>query len=322
MPHLDDTGENDDVVALLKQHHHIRDLFAGVENATADDRAETFRGLVRLLTVHETAEEEVVHPAARRLLRDGEQVVDDRLEESGPRRRKPSRLDDMDPDAPGYMPAYSVLTGWMGADLAGVKPGDVVAVWGCGAVGQMAARAAILLGAERVISIDRIPERLEMTERHMGSEVIDYTVIDVGAELRERTGGRGPDVCVEAVGMEAHSDRPVHLYDPAKQQLRLQTDRPTAVRQAIHACRKGGTVFVLGVFAGAVDKFPLGAVINKGLTVRGAQQHGQRYIPMLLDRLAAGELSTAHLATHTVPWTRRRGHTTCSRRRRTAACAR
>ncbi|MEU0056922.1 hypothetical protein [Streptomyces sp. NPDC006334] len=120
-------------------------------------------------------------------------------------------------------------------------------------------------------------------------------------KLRERTGGRGPDVCIEAVGMEAHSDSPVHLYDQVKQQLRLQTDRPAAVRQAIHACRKGGTVFVLGVFAGAVDKFPLGAVINKGLTVRGAQQHGQRYIPMLLDRLAAGELSTAHLATHTVP---------------------
>ncbi|MET9544310.1 zinc-dependent alcohol dehydrogenase [Streptomyces sp. NPDC006627] len=192
----------------------------------------------------------------------------------------------------------SVPTGWMGADLAGVKPGDIVAVWGCGAVGQMAARAAMLLGAEHVISIDRIPERLAMTEQHIGSE--DYTSTDVGAELRERTGGRGPDVCIEAVGMEAHSDSPVHLYDQVKQQLRLQTDRPTAVRQAVHACRKGGTVFILGVFAGAVDKFPLGAVINKGLTVRGAQQHGQRYIPMLLDRLAKGELSTSHLATHTV----------------------
>ncbi|MGW0600149.1 zinc-dependent alcohol dehydrogenase [Streptomyces sp. NPDC002776] len=194
----------------------------------------------------------------------------------------------------------SVPTGWMSADLAGVKPGDVVAVWGCGAVGQMAARAAILKGAERVISIDRIPERLAMTERYVGAETIDYTTTDVAVELRERTGGRGPDVCIEAVGMEAHSDGPMHLYDQAKQQLRLQTDRPTAVRQAIHACRKGGTVFILGVFAGAVDKFPLGAVINKGLTVRGAQMHGQRYIPMLLDRLAAGEIDTAHLATHTL----------------------
>jgi threonine dehydrogenase-like Zn-dependent dehydrogenase len=192
----------------------------------------------------------------------------------------------------------SVPTGWMGADLGGVGAGDIVAVWGCGAVGQMAARAAMLLGAERVISIDRIPERLAMTERHIGSETIDYSTTDVGAELRERTGGRGPDVCIEAVGMEAHSAGPHHFYDQVKQQLRLESDRPTAVREAIHACRKGGTVFVLGVFGGLVDKFPLGAVINKGLTVRGAQQHGQRYIPMLLDRVAKGEISSAHLVTH------------------------
>jgi len=192
----------------------------------------------------------------------------------------------------------AVPTGWMGADLGGVRSGDVVAVWGCGAVGQMAARAAMLLGAERVISIDRFPDRLAMTARHIGSETIDYSATDVGAELRERTGGRGPDVCIEAVGMEAHSSGPHHLYDQVKQQLRLQSDRPTALWEAIHACRKGGTVFVLGVFGGLVDKFPLGAVINKGLTVRGAQQHGQRYIPMLLDRLARGELSTSHLATH------------------------
>jgi threonine dehydrogenase-like Zn-dependent dehydrogenase len=162
----------------------------------------------------------------------------------------------------------------------------------------MAARAAMLLGAERVISIDRYPERLAMTERYIGSETIDYSATDVGAELRERTGGRGPDVCIEAVGMEAHGSGPLHVYDQVKQQLRLESDRPTAVREAIHACRKGGTVFVLGVFGGLVDKFPLGAVINKGLTVRGAQQHGQRYIPMLLDRIAKGELSTSHLVTH------------------------
>ncbi|MFI9122425.1 zinc-dependent alcohol dehydrogenase [Streptomyces bikiniensis] len=194
----------------------------------------------------------------------------------------------------------SVPTGWMGAHLGGVKPGDTVAVWGCGAVGQMAARAAMLLGAERVFSVDRLPERLAMTERFIGSETIDCTATDVAAELRERTGGRGPDVCIEAVGMEARGDGFVHLYDRAKQQLRLQTDRPTAVRQAVHACRKAGTVFVLGVFTGLVDKFPLGAVVNKGLTVRGAQMHGQRYVPMLLDRLTAGELRTSHLATHTV----------------------
>jgi threonine dehydrogenase-like Zn-dependent dehydrogenase len=194
-------------------------------------------------------------------------------------------------------------TGWMGADLGNVQPGDVVAVWGCGAVGQMAARAAMLLGAARVIAIDRYDYRLRATEQHIGCETLNYERTDVGAELRERSGGRGPDVCIEAVGMEAHSADPSYGYDQIKQQLRLQTDRPTAVRQAIYNCRKGGTVFVLGVFGGFVDKFPLGAVINKGLTVRGAQQHGHRYIPMLLERMERGELVTEHFATHTMPLT-------------------
>nr|BFE55538.1 zinc-dependent alcohol dehydrogenase [Dactylosporangium thailandense] len=195
----------------------------------------------------------------------------------------------------------SAATGWMGADLGGVRPGDVVAVWGAGAVGQMAARAAMLLGAEQVVCIDRYDYRLDMVRQHIGAETIDYTAVDVGAELLERTGGRGPDVCIEAVGMEAHTPGPQHVYDKAKQQLRLETDRPAAVRSAIYNCRKGGSVFVLGVFAGFVDKFPLGALMNKGLTVRGAQMHGQRYIPMLLDRMAKDELRTEHLATHTMP---------------------
>jgi threonine dehydrogenase-like Zn-dependent dehydrogenase len=189
-------------------------------------------------------------------------------------------------------------TGWMGADLSGVVPGDVVAIWGAGGIGQMAAQAAGLLGADKVIVIDRLPERLAMAERYAGAETINYADTDVQAELRERTGGRGPDVCIEAVGMEAHSYGPQYLYDQAKQQLRLQSDRPIAVREAIHACRKGGSIFVLGVFGGLSDKFPLGALMNKGLTLRGAQQHGQRYIPMLLDRIASGELHTRHLATH------------------------
>jgi threonine dehydrogenase-like Zn-dependent dehydrogenase len=195
----------------------------------------------------------------------------------------------------------SAPTGWMGADLGNVQPGDVVAVWGAGAVGQMAARAAILMGAERVISIDRFSNRLAMAERYVGAETLNYEQTDVEAELREMTGGRGPDVCIEAVGMEAHSAGPQFLYDQVKQQLRLQTDRPTAVRQAIHACRKGGTVSVLGVFSAAVDKFPLGALMNKGLTLRAAQQHGQRYIPMLLERMERDELVTEHLATHVMP---------------------
>ena len=192
-------------------------------------------------------------------------------------------------------------TGWMGADLGGVGPGDVVAVWGAGGVGQMAARAAMLLGAERVVVIDRLPERLQQVRDHVGAETLDYSEVEVLPALKELTGGRGPDVCIEAVGMEAHGTGVGHAYDQVKQQLRLQTDRPTAVREAIQACGKGGSVFVLGVFGAVVDKFPLGAVINKGLTLRAAQQHGQRYIPMLLERMAAGELVTEHLATHVMP---------------------
>ncbi|SFP01701.1 Threonine dehydrogenase [Geodermatophilus dictyosporus] len=195
----------------------------------------------------------------------------------------------------------AVSTGWMGADLAGTKPGDTVAVWGAGGVGQMAARAAMLLGAEQVVVIDRLPERLAQVRRHVGAEVVDYSTTDVMAELRERTGGRGPDVCIEAVGMEAHSPGVHGVYDQVKQQLRLQTDRPSAVREAILACRKGGSVFVLGVFAGPVDKFPLGAAMNKGLTLRGAQVHGQRYTPRILEHMARGELTTEHLATHVMP---------------------
>ncbi|MDH2427360.1 glutathione-dependent formaldehyde dehydrogenase [Sphaerisporangium sp. TRM90804] len=208
----------------------------------------------------------------------------------------PDGVDDMN----ALFVSDSAPTGWMGAEMGGVRPGDVVAVWGCGAVGQMAARAAMLLGAERVIAIDHLPERMAMTERHIGAETLDYTRTDIYAELKERTGGRGPDVCIEAVGMEADGPGALGLYDRAKQRVRMQTDRPTAVREAIHACRKGGSVFVLGVFAGMVDKFPLGALMNKGLTLRGAQQHGQRFIPRLLDLVEQGELRTAHLATHTM----------------------
>ncbi|MCW2675177.1 MAG: fdh [Modestobacter sp.] len=149
-------------------------------------------------------------------------------------------------------------TGWTGAHQAEVRPEDVVAVWGAGGVGQMAARAAMIMGAERVVVIDRLDNRLEQVRTHIGAETLDHEEVDVAAELREMSGGRGPDVCIEAVGMEAHSPGPQYLYDQVKQQLRLQTDRPTAVREAIHACRKGGTAFTLGVFAGPVDKFPLG----------------------------------------------------------------
>jgi threonine dehydrogenase-like Zn-dependent dehydrogenase len=195
----------------------------------------------------------------------------------------------------------AVPTGWMGADNADIEPGDVVAVWGAGGVGQMAARAAQLMGAERVVVIDRFPERFAMVEDVIGAETLDYTAVDVHEALLEITAGRGPDRCIEAVGMEAHDTGLEHAYDRAKQALRLHTERAAPLRQAIRACRKGGTVSVLGVYGGLVDKFPLGAAMNKGLTLRLGQQHGQRYIPMLLERMAAGEIPTAHLTTHPLP---------------------
>ncbi len=195
-------------------------------------------------------------------------------------------------------------TGWMGAELGGVRPGDVVAVWGAGAVGQLAARAAMLLGAGQVIVIDGVADRLAQVGSRIGAETIDFRTGDVSAELRERTGGRGPDVCIEAVGMASGSPSTLYGYEQFKQQRRLGTDRPLAVREAVFNCRKGGSVFVLGVFGGVVDKFPLGAIMNKGLTLRSAQQHGHRYIPMLLQRMARGELRTSHLATHVLPLAR------------------
>ena len=209
------------------------------------------------------------------------------------------------PDGVSYERALfasdSVPTGWMGANLGGVAPGDVVAVWGAGAVGQMAARAAQLLGAERVLVIDPLAERREMAATHLGVEVVDPTSQDVGGVLLEATAGRGPDVCIDAVGSEASGGGVLGAVDKAKQMLRLQTDRPSALRDAVYQCRKGGSVFVLGVYAAVVDSFPAGALVNKGLTVRGAQMHGQRYIPMLLERMERDEILTEHLATHVLP---------------------
>ncbi|PSK55060.1 putative zinc-binding alcohol dehydrogenase [Micromonospora sp. MH33] len=186
-------------------------------------------------------------------------------------------------------------TGWMGAELGEVAPGDVVAVWGAGAVGQLTAAAARLRGADRVIVVDDHDERLRMVERHVGAEPLNYRYLDVPAELRERSGGRGPDVCVEAVGPAAGSPG-LFAGRPGR-----RADGPLALREAVHSCRKGGTVVLLGTGTGFVDTFPLGAVLDKGLTVRGGRQHGQRWIPMLLERMARDELRTEHLATHRLP---------------------
>ncbi|HST43963.1 MAG TPA: zinc-dependent alcohol dehydrogenase [Luteimonas sp.] len=192
-------------------------------------------------------------------------------------------------------------TGFMGADFCDIRPGSTVAVWGCGGVGLMAQQSAYLLGAERVIAIDRFPERLAMARDVVGSEVIDYEKVDSVVDvLKELTGGRGPDACIDAVGMEAHGTGLGYAYDRAKQALHLHTDRGQALREAILACRKGGVLSILGVY-GVMDKFPIGVVMNKGLTVRTAQQHGQKYVPQLLDHAQHGRLRAGFLATHRMP---------------------
>jgi threonine dehydrogenase-like Zn-dependent dehydrogenase len=189
-------------------------------------------------------------------------------------------------------------TGYMGADFCNIQSGDIVAVWGCGGVGLMAQQSAYLLGAERVIAIDRFPERLQMAREHADAETIDYTAVDSVLEtLKEMTGGRGPDACIDAVGMEAHGTGLQHAYDKVKQLLHLETDRGEALRQAILACRKGGSLSILGVY-GLMDKFPIGDIMNKGLTVRSAQQHGQKYVPRLLEHAVRGELDPSYLMTH------------------------
>ncbi|MFW6183157.1 MAG: zinc-dependent alcohol dehydrogenase [Chloroflexota bacterium] len=192
-------------------------------------------------------------------------------------------------------------TGWMAAENCSIEPGDVLAVWGCGPVGQFAIRSALLLGAERVVAIDRFPERLQMAAQADGVETINYADVDVVEALKEMTGGRGSDACIEATGMEAHGFGLVGFYDKAKQTVRLQTDRPTALREAIQACRKGGTVSIPGVFGGFIDKMPMGAAFGKGLTLRMGQTHVHRYLRPLLQRIESGDIDPSFLTTHRLP---------------------
>ena len=190
-------------------------------------------------------------------------------------------------------------TGYMAAENCSIQPGDTVAVWGCGPVGQFSIQSAWMLGAGRVIAIDRIPERLLLAETWGRAEVIDYEDLDsVVDTLKEMTGGRGPDSCIEAVGMEAHGTTVDALYDRTKQSLRLATDRPHALRQAIQACRKGGTVSIPGVYGGLLDKVPLGAAFGKGLTLKMGQTHMHRYMRPLLERIQKREVNPARVITH------------------------
>ncbi|HEV7371711.1 zinc-dependent alcohol dehydrogenase [Arenibaculum sp.] len=188
-------------------------------------------------------------------------------------------------------------TGYMGAENCNIQRGDTVAVWGCGPVGQFAIRSAFLLGAERVIAIDRFSYRLRMAEQG-GAETIDYEDTDVHEALKEMTGGRGPDACIDAVGMEAHGLGVVAAYDRAKQAMMLETDRPMALRQAIMACRNGGTVSVIGVYSGFVDKFPMGSVVNRSLTIKAGQAHVHHYLRPLLERIEKGEIDPSFIVTH------------------------
>ncbi len=193
-------------------------------------------------------------------------------------------------------------TGYMAAENCGTRPGDTVAVWGCGPVGQFAIRSAFVLGAERVIAIDRVPERLRLAEQGK-AEVLDFEGADVVEELRWRTGGQGPDACIDAVGMEAHvhAGQPDTVYDRTKQALMLETDRPHVLREAIQACRKGGTVSVPGVYGGLLDKVPFGAAFAKGLTIRTGQTHVHRYVRPLLERVQRGEIDPRFVITHRLP---------------------
>jgi threonine dehydrogenase-like Zn-dependent dehydrogenase len=189
-------------------------------------------------------------------------------------------------------------TAYMGADMA-VSPGDVVAVWGAGPVGMFVAASARLLGAERVIVIDRFDYRLDRVAKNTGAETINYADVAVLDALNELTAGRGPDACIEAVGLEAHVGNPfVHAYDRVKQAARQQTERPEAVREAILACRTGGTVSIMGAYGGFADKFPLGQLMNKSLTIRTGQCHVQRYLRPLLTRIEAGEIDPSFVVSH------------------------
>ena len=189
-------------------------------------------------------------------------------------------------------------TGFMAADMCGIQPGDVVAVWGCGPVGQFAIKSAYMLGAERVIAIDRFDYRLRIARERANAETIDYEQTNVQEALKEMTGGRGPDHCIDAVGMEGHGPGILGAYDRMKTAMMMETDRAYALRQAILACRSGGTVSVAGVYSGFIDKFPMGAIVNRSLTIKSGQCHVHRYMRPLLERIERGEIDPSFVVTH------------------------
>ncbi len=189
-------------------------------------------------------------------------------------------------------------TGYQAAYNCNIQPGDTVAVWGCGPVGQFAIKCAYLLGAERVIALDRVPERLRMAQEQAGAEILNIVGTDVVEELKQMTGGRGPDACIDAVGLEAHGTDFLAGIDTVKQKTRLSTDRPQALRQAIQACGKGGTVSIPGVYGGFLDKMPMGAAFAKGLTFKMGQTHVPTFLPILLSHIQQGNIDPTFVITH------------------------
>jgi threonine dehydrogenase-like Zn-dependent dehydrogenase len=190
-------------------------------------------------------------------------------------------------------------TGWQAAKRGEIEPGDTVAVWGCGPVGYFSIQSAYLQGAARVIAIDRFPERLALARDVCKAEVINYEETDDLVELlKQMTGGRGPDVCIDAVGLEAHGHDFLSMSDRVKQTLRLEMDRPTAVRQTIQAAAKGGRVSIIGVYGGVIDKFPLGAFFAKGLRMAAGQCDVQQFMPDLLQRVLNGDFDMTSLISH------------------------
>jgi len=189
-------------------------------------------------------------------------------------------------------------TGYMAAENCNIQRGDTVAVWGCGPVGQFAIQSAYMFGADHVIAIDRIPERLHMARTQGQATVLDYRQVDVSEALKDLTAGRGPDACIDAVGLEAHGTTLDALYDRAKTAIYMATDRIHALRQAMQTCRKGGTVSIPGVYGGYLDKVPFGAAFAKGLTLKMGQTHVHKYLHPLLSRIEKGDIDPSFVITH------------------------
>lgn len=189
-------------------------------------------------------------------------------------------------------------TGYMAAEMCNIKPSDTIAVWGCGPVGIFAMASARSLGAARIIAIDRFDYRLEMARDKIGAIVIDYEQNDVYQVLMELTGGRGPDACIDAVGMEAHKPGVLFAIDNTMQAIGMETDRPLALREAIYCCKNGGTVSIIGVYGGFIDKFPIGSLMNRSLTVRTGQCHVQRYMSRLLQMIEREEIDPSMVISH------------------------